>query len=81
MSKENREAPLSLWVALLPLLFLITLLAGSVILFHDNASYGPNQIALMLSAGVAAVIGLLGGGQWSEIEQAIVHGISLAVKS
>ena len=42
--------------ALVPVLSLITLLAFSVYLFGEDASYGPNQIALCLGAAVAAAI-------------------------
>ncbi|PJK10711.1 Na+/H+ antiporter NhaC [Lysobacteraceae bacterium NML120232] len=68
-----------LWQALLPLLFLATLLGTSVMLFGDNSSAGPNQIALMLSAMVAALIGLANGKRWQEIQNGMVHGISLAI--
>jgi Na+:H+ antiporter, NhaC family len=50
-----------------------------VYLFGDGSSAGPNQIALVLSAGVGIVIGLTNGYRWRELEQGIVHGISLAM--
>jgi NhaC family Na+:H+ antiporter len=70
-----------LWLALLPLFFLMLMLAGSVSLFHDNSSYGPNQIALLLAAGLAALIGLYLGESWEDMERAMVDGISLALKA
>ena len=81
MAKDTPETPIPLWLALLPLLFLITMLAGSVGLFGDNSSYGPNQIGLMLAAGVAALVGLYLGHAWKEMELAMVEGISLALKA
>jgi len=66
-------------VSLLPVAVLIGLLASSVFLFGDGSSSGPNQIALMLSAGVAIVLGLRLGYSWKELEQGIVHGISLSM--
>jgi len=57
------------------------MLAGSVGLFHDNSSYGPNQIALMLAAGAAALVGLYLGESWTDMEKAMVDGISLALKA
>jgi NhaC family Na+:H+ antiporter len=81
MTEESDKRSIPLWLALLPLLFLITMLAASVSLFNDNSSYGPNQIALMLAAGVAALIGLYLGDTWSELERAMVDGISLALKA
>ena len=81
MSKDNPDRPIPLLLALVPLLFLMLMLASSVVLFGDNASYGPNQIALMLAAGTAAVIGLYLGFPWKEMEDAMVKGITLALKA
>ena len=81
MSKDRPDRPIPLLLALTPLLFLILMLSSSVILFGDNASYGPNQIALMLAAGSAAVIGLYLGFAWTDMEEAMVKGITLALKA
>lgn len=48
--KHEHEVTIPLWLALLPLVLLISMLALSVGLFSDNSSYGPNQIALLLAA-------------------------------
>lgn len=77
--REPAEAPL--WLAWLPLLVLITLLALSVKLFGDESSYGPNQIALLLAGGVAGLIGLRLGLKWSDIQEAMVHGVSLGTSA
>jgi Na+:H+ antiporter, NhaC family len=69
----------SLAISLLPVAALIGLLAASVALFGDDSSAGPNQIALMLAAGVAILIGVLHGHPWKSIEKGIVHGISLSL--
>ena len=71
------DVPLRL--ALVPLAFLICLLGGAVAIFGDNSSSGPNQIALMLAAGVACLIGVLRGQSWKELETAIIEGIMLAM--
>ena len=68
----------SLLQALTPLLFLIVALALSVHLYGDNSSYGANQIVLLLAAGVAGLIGIRNGLRWQDIEDAIVHGVSVA---
>ena len=81
MTETSAVRPIPLWLALLPLLFLIAMLASSVVLFGDNASYGPNQIALMVGAGVAGVIGLFLGFSVKDIEEAMVQGILLALKA
>lgn len=77
--REAAEAPL--WLAWLPLLVLITLLALSVKLFGDESSYGPNQIALLFAGGVAGLIGLRQGLKWSDIQEAMVHGVSLGTSA
>lgn len=69
----------SLALSLFPIAALVALLAGSVALFGDGNSGGPNQIALMLAAVVAAALGIKLGHSWKDLEGAIVHGISLAM--
>jgi len=71
--------PPSLGQSLIPVLVLIGLLAASVYLFGDGSSGGPNQIALILAAGVGIIIGITNGYTWKEIERGIVHGISLSL--
>jgi NhaC family Na+:H+ antiporter len=78
MPTVNARPP-TLTQAVIPVVFLIGMLAASVYLFGDGSSGGPNQIALTLSAAVAAVIGALNGYSWREIERGIVHGISLSM--
>jgi Na+:H+ antiporter, NhaC family len=46
-----------LWLAFLPLIVLISLLGLNVWLYGDSATYGANQIALILAAAVAVLIG------------------------
>ncbi|MFT4819590.1 MAG: NhaC family Na+:H+ antiporter [Candidatus Pseudothioglobus sp.] len=69
----------TLFDALIPVIFLISMLALSVYLYGDNSSYGANQIALILSAGLAALIGVKNGHGWKTIEAGIVKGISAAL--
>lgn len=69
----------SLTESLIPVLVLIGLLASSVYLFADDSSYGPNQIALILSGMVAAIIGIRNGWTWKELQEGMVHGVSLSM--
>ena len=78
MESPPRKAP-TLLQALIPVLVLIGLLAASVSLFGDGSSQGPNQIALILAAGVGIVIGVRLGYPWRELERGIVRGISLSM--
>ena len=65
--------------ALLPVVALVGLLAAAVYLFGDGSARGPSQLALILSAAIAALVGIRNGMRWSDIERGIVHGISLAM--
>lgn len=66
--------------ALIPVGVLIALLSFSVYLFGEDASYGPNQIALCMGAIAAAAIGWRNGQNWDSIETAILSGITIALK-
>jgi len=78
MSHSSARTP-SLLVSLVPVALLVVMLASSVALFGDGSSAGPNQIALMLAAGVGILIGMMHGHSWAAIEKGIVHGISLSL--
>src|SRR5690606_17408530 len=78
MTASSTRAP-SMLQALTPLLFLVVLLVLGIVLFADDAVYGASQIALLLASGVAALVGLRNGMRWKEIEEALVHGVSLSV--
>ncbi len=69
----------SLALSLIPIGVLVVLLAGSVALFGDGSSGGPNQIALILAAAAATTIGVSLGYPWKTLEAGIVHGISLSL--
>ena len=55
-AKEKAIRLPSLVDALIPLLFMIALLATSIVLFGIDAAIGPLQVALLMSAVVAAVV-------------------------
>ncbi len=65
--------------ALIPLLFMIALLATSIVLFGLDAAVGPLQVALLMSAVVAAVVAHKNGHSWERLGEEIVKGISLAM--
>ena len=75
---NNYKQP-SLLDALSPVIFLILLLGGAVFYFGDSSSSGANQIALLLAAGLAAIIGVKNGFKWDDIEAGIIKGISLSM--
>ncbi|GAB2993610.1 Na+/H+ antiporter NhaC [Psychrosphaera aestuarii] len=69
----------SFFDAIIPLLFLVLLLAASVALYGADSSYGPNQIVLLLATGVACLIGIKNGYKWQQLEEAMIHGISVSM--
>jgi NhaC family Na+:H+ antiporter len=83
--KSIREPPAirepSLVDALIPLLFMIALLAASIVLFGLDAALGPLQVALLMSAVVAGVVAHKNGHSWEVLGQEMVKGISLAMSA
>ena len=71
----------SLLQSLIPVMVLIVLLGTNVYLFGDDTLSGSNQIALMMGAAVAAVIGLRLGYKWTEIRYGVVRSISSAMQA
>lgn len=71
--------PHNFFSAILPILCLIFFLATSVIIFKDNCSSGPNQIALFICAMIAVLIGIWRGQKYEDLESGIVGGISSAL--
>jgi NhaC family Na+:H+ antiporter len=74
----NQKAP-SLFVSLVPILLLIGLLTANVVLFYgDNATGGPNQIALLMAAAVAGLLAFRNGVNWETILKGITKSITTA---
>lgn len=71
----------SLGLSLLPLLFLIVLLASNVYIFSDDASYGPNQMALIFASAFAGILSISLKYTWEEILEGIVKSISSAMSA
>ena len=69
----------SLGQALVPVALLMGLLALSVGLFGDESSSGPNQIALILGASAAMLIGLRNGHRWGDLDARINQGVAAAM--
>ena len=78
--QNNPKAPTMLDV-LTPILLLIIMLSFSVYLYGDDSSYGANQIALILSACIAAIVGVKNGYKWKDIENGIVKGIGMGMSA
>ena len=67
--------------AIAPIIVLIIMLSFSVYLYGDDSSYGANQIALILSASIAAIIAIKNGYTWKEVETGIVKGIGMGMRA
>ena len=70
----------SLLDAITPVVILISMLAGTVYVFGLD-SFGPNQVALIMAAAIAAMIGIKNGHSWKEIERGMIDTISVSLQS
>ena len=68
-------------IALIPVIFLIIFLSINVAIFGDDGPSGSNQITLLLTAAVTAIIGIRLGYSWSEIQDGMVKSINTAMPS
>ena len=75
---NNRKSP-SLLLALIPIISLIILLATNVWLYGDNTLSGSNQLTLLFSAAIAALIGFFLKVPWDEMLDGAVKSISSAM--
>ncbi len=76
-----RRAP-TFGEALIPVLFLIAMLSFNVAyVFKEEAIDGSNQIILILSATVAALVAMRTGIRWEELQDGIVRSISAAMSA
>ena len=66
-------------LSLAPILLLVALLSTSVALFGSDASYGPNQVALVVAAGATMLVGWLRGMSWQQIQDGMVGAITVSI--
>ena len=74
-----KDPKLSFAISLIPIVVLILLLAIDVKLFGEDSSYGSNQIALLTSGAVAAVIAMMSKVSWKQLYEGIEESISSAL--
>ncbi len=71
-----------LGVALAPVVFLIILLVINVMIFKDDATSGPNQIALLLAAFFSAFLGVKKlGAKYKDLEEISIKSIIHAMQA
>ncbi len=73
------ERPIPIYIALIPIVILISLLSMNVIIYGDDALFGSNQIVLIFSAAIAAALALKFGSSWHDLQEGIVSSIRIAI--
>ncbi len=70
-----------LFEALIPVIFLTVLISVNVFIFGDDALAGSNQMVLILSAAVAALVAIRMGHRWETLHKGIVKAIGSAMSA
>lgn len=73
---ESRKKEIGLLTSFIPILVLIPLLAANVYFFGDNSLGGSNQLALLIAAGTASIIGFSQGLNFDQILEHIKKAIN-----
>ncbi len=76
---KNNPRSLTLFISLLPILFLVIFLTLNVIVFGDDTLAGSNQIILLLAAVLAALISYRYKVPWSEVSSRVLTSIDKAM--
>ncbi len=77
MKKAKRRPKLI--EAFIPVIFLTALISINVFIFGDDALAGSNQLVLILSAAVAAIVAIRIGHKWETLHKGIVKSIGSAM--
>lgn len=75
---KSQQSEPTLLLSVIPLLVLFSLLAYNVAVYGDDSLSGANQTALIISAALAAALGLAGGRKWIDIQDHIIDNIKAA---
>lgn len=79
MTSESAKRKPNLLLALIPIVILVALLALNVYSYGDNATYGPNQIALLVASAIAVVLAFRLNYTWDDVQKGIVKSIKSAL--
>ncbi len=66
-------------LSLAPIALLVLLLSASVALFGPDASYGPNQVALIIASAATMLVGWRRRMSWHAIEEGMVGAITVSI--
>jgi len=80
-NSQRPEYRVSLLESLIPVMVLAIFLILSVTIYGDDTQSGSSQMSLLISGGVALLIGWKNGFSWVEIEAGISSGISNTVNA
>ena len=80
MESNNTKQP-SLFVAILPIVFLVTTLTINIIVFGNNVLEGASQIAIILASIVGGVIAVFYGVKWDFILEYILKNINTSMNA
>ena len=78
-AKKKLDTTQMFLLALIPVLILIGLLGLSVYLYEDDSLSGANQMALIIGAVIAGLVGWRLGFTWKDIEKGMVRSIKSAL--
>ena len=78
-NSEHQITPPSMVDALIPIGSLVLLLGLAIIVYGDEGTSGPIQVALILCTLIAGLIGLKNGHRWEDMGKAAVEGISTSM--
>lgn len=78
-SRTRSPRPLSLAEAALPIAALVILVGLSYFLFGDEGAKGPNQVALVMAALVALIIGRRAGHTLDDLREAAIASVGSGV--
>ncbi|MEO0804082.1 MAG: hypothetical protein AAFY57_17685 [Cyanobacteria bacterium J06642_2] len=82
MQEELGRREPSVILCLIPIGILIALMVFNVLLFKDNATFGPNQIALSLSALIAGLLGVFAlNVPYRHLEAQFLKSIGMALQA
>jgi NhaC family Na+:H+ antiporter len=75
MTTQKQSSSISFFQSLLPIIFLVLLLAYNVYIYGDSATGGPNQFALIFAGVVAALIGFSKKISYDDMLEAVVDNV------
>lgn len=76
-----KERSPGLLESLLPVVLLIVVLIGVVLIFGDDSTSGPSQVALIFCGFVAALLAHSQGTSWTTLERAVLQSIGYVTQA